>query len=66
MASGYRPDRRIDGIKALSAVSKNEATEATDVRLEHAWEVEREKIADQLKAAHPPKRSFADLLTKKP
>jgi hypothetical protein len=66
MASGYREDRRIDAIRPLSAVSKNEATEATDLRREKAWELEREKIADQLKAAGTPKRSFADLLKKKP
>jgi len=66
MASGYREDRRIDAIKRLSPVSKNEATEATDLRRERAVELEREKLADQLKASGKPKKSFADLLKKKP
>jgi hypothetical protein len=66
MASGYREDRRIDAIKGLSAVSKNEATEATDLRREKAIELERERIADALKASGKPRRSFAELLKKKP
>jgi DNA-binding XRE family transcriptional regulator len=65
MASGYREDRRIDAIRPLSAVTKNEAAEATDLRREKAIELERERLADQLRAEKP-KRSFADLLKKKP
>jgi hypothetical protein len=65
MASGYREDRRIDAIRPLSAVTKNEATEATDLRREKAVELERERIADQLRAGAP-KRNFADLIKKKP
>ena len=61
MASEYRPDRRIEGIRPLSAVTKNEATEATDLRREKAIEAERERLADE-RRLNPPKRSFADLL----
>lgn len=64
MASEYRPDRRIEGIKPLSVVTKNEATEATDLRRDKAVEAERERLADELRR-HQPKRSFKDLLTKK-
>ena len=63
--SEYRHDRRIDAIKPLSAVSKNEATEATDLRREKAVESERDRLADELRG-NQPKRSFADLLKKKP
>lgn len=65
MASEYRPDRRIDAIRPLSHVSKNEATEATDLRRDKAVELERERLADELRRGQP-KRSFADLLKKKP
>jgi hypothetical protein len=64
MASEYRHDRRIEGIKALSIVTKNEATEATDLRRDRAVEAERERLADELRR-NPPKRNFADLLKKK-
>lgn len=66
MSSNYRQDRRIDAIRPLSAVTKNEATEATDLKLERAWEANREQIADERRAKEAPKRSFADLLKKKP
>lgn len=66
MSSNYRPDRRIDAIRPLSAVTKNEATEGTDLRREQSYEVERERIAEDIKRANTPKRSFADLLKKKP
>lgn len=62
MSSGYREDRRIEGIRPLSAVSKNEATEATDIRRERAIERERERIADELR--DKPKKSFKELLKK--
>ncbi len=64
MASEYRHDRRIEGIRPLSAVTKNEATEATDLRRDKAVEAERERLADELRRS-PPKRSFAQLLKKK-
>lgn len=64
MASGYREDRRIEGIRPLSAVSKNEATEATDLRRDRAVELERERIADQLRAGETKKKNFKDLLKK--
>lgn len=60
----YRPDRRIDAIRPLSVVTKNEATEATDLRRDRAVEAERERLADELRRGQP-KRSFADLLKKK-
>lgn len=66
MSSNYRPDRRIDAIRPLSAVTKNEASEATDLRREQAYERERERIADELRRGiGAPKRSFADLIKKK-
>ena len=64
MAAEYRPDRRIDAIRPLSVVTKNEATEATDLRRDKAVEAERERLADELRR-NPTKRSFADLLKKK-
>ena len=64
MASEYRHDRRIEGIRPLSAVTKNEATEATDLRRDKVVEAERERLADELRR-NPPKRSFADLIKKK-
>ena len=65
MASEYRPDRRIDAMRPLCAVTKNEATEATDLRRDKAVEAERERLADDLRRGAP-KRSFVDLLKKKP
>ena len=65
MASEYRPDRRIDAIRPLSAVTKNEATEATDLKRDKAVENQRERLADELRR-NPPRRAFADLLKKKP
>lgn len=65
MGSEYRPDRRIDAIKPLSSVSRSDATEATDLRREKASEAERERLSAELGKA-PPRRSFADLLRKKP
>lgn len=64
MGSEYRPDRRIDAIRRLSAVTKNEATEGTDLRREKTIEAERERLADELRRSGP-KRSFASLLEKK-
>ena len=64
MASEYRHDRRIEGIRPHSAVTKNEATEATDLRRDKVVEAERERLADELRR-NPPKRSFADLIKKK-
>jgi DNA-binding XRE family transcriptional regulator len=65
--SGYREDRRIDAVRRLGAVTKNEAAEMTDISREHTLELEREKLAAEYKAAHEkPKRSFADLVKRKP
>lgn len=66
--SGYREDRRVDAIRALGAVTKNEAAEGTDIRRERQYETLREGIADDRKvqAGLGPKRNFAELLKKKP
>lgn len=64
MSSEYRPDRRIDPIRPLSVVTKNEAAQSTDLRREAAIEAQWESVADELKA-RPPKRSFAELLKKR-
>mgnify|MGYP000919599284 CR=1 FL=1 len=66
MGSGYREDRRIDAIRRLQPVTKNEATEATDLRRDKAFERERERIADQMRVNGIAKRNFADLIKKKP
>lgn len=66
MSSGYREDRRIEAIRRLQPVTKNEATEATDVKREKTLELERERIADEARAKGIAKRSFADLIKKKP
>lgn len=65
MSSNYRPDRRIDAIRPLSAVTKNEAMEGMDLRLEQSWEGALENVAETLREKEKPKRSFADLLKKK-
>lgn len=65
MASEYRPDRRIDAIRRLQPVTKNEAAEATDLLREQTVERERERLADELRASSQKKRSFADLLKKR-
>lgn len=64
MASEYRPDRRIDPIRRLSAITKNEAAQSTDLRREASIEAQWERVADELKARQP-MRSFAELLKKR-
>jgi CHASE3 domain sensor protein len=66
--SGYREDRRVDAIRPLNAVTRNEAAEGTDLRRERQYEALREAIADDRRKAAGlgPKRSFAELLKKKP
>jgi hypothetical protein len=65
--SGYREDRRIDAIARLTRVSKNEASEMTDVERSRRYELEREAISvDIRKTGDKPTRSFADLVKKKP
>jgi len=66
--SGYREDRRIDAIRPLARVTKNEASSLTDIERERQYETLREDIADDLRkaAGGGPKRNFADLLKKKP
>lgn len=64
MGSEYSAERRIEGIKRLSAVSKNEATEATDITLERQWEKALEQAADELRHSTGTRRSFKDLIKK--
>ncbi|GMU61522.1 MAG: hypothetical protein AMXMBFR34_32850 [Myxococcaceae bacterium] len=66
--SGYREDRRVDRVPRLGAITKNEAAEATDLKRERSYETFREAIADDRRKAQGggPKRSFADLVKKKP
>ena len=64
MGSEYSAERRIEGIRPLSAVTKNEATSATDVTLERQWEKALEQAADELRAATGTRRSFKDLIKK--
>ena len=64
MGSEYSAERRIEGIRPLSAVTKNEATEATDVTLERQWEKAMETAADAQRHATGTKRSFKDLIKK--
>jgi hypothetical protein len=62
----YREDRRIDAIRALSTVTKNEAGTLSDVVREDRWVRAREAIADeQRQAKTPQKRRFADLVKPK-
>lgn len=62
----YSAERRIGGIRPLGAVTKNEAAESTDLDVLQRWERLREAIADERREAAAPRRSFADLLGKKP
>ncbi len=64
MSTEYRPDRRVDAIRRLQPVTRNEAAEASDLRRERAIEAERERLADELRAAGKKKRTFADLVKK--
>ena len=65
--SGYREDRRIDAIKPLSTVTKNEASGMTDILRERTYELEREAIAaDIRKHAEKGKRPFSSLVKPKP
>jgi hypothetical protein len=67
VSSGYREDRRIDAIKAVGLVTRNEASGLADINRERAWETGRDGIADERrKQVDKPKRSFADLVKKKP
>lgn len=64
--SGYREDRRIDAIRALSTVTKNEAGTLTDVVREDRYVRAREGIADeQRRKTEQPRRRFADLVKPK-
>jgi hypothetical protein len=65
MSSEYRPDRRIDPIRPLERVSRNEAMAESDLRREKTYEAARERIADERRLAHTRRRSFAALLKTK-
>jgi lipase chaperone LimK len=67
VSSGYREDRRVDAVRRLSAVTKNEAGTMTDIERQRRYESEREAIADDLRRqGEKPKRSFAALVARKP
>lgn len=59
----YREDRRADKVPRLSAVTANEAAEATDLRRAEQYQKEVDRLAAEQKKE--PKRSFADLVKKK-
>jgi hypothetical protein len=62
----YHEHRRIEPVRRLSAVSKNEAMEMTDVererRLEKAWDAE---AAELRKAGRSSPRKFSELVPKR-
>lgn len=65
--AAYEKDRRATAVPRLTAITKNEATEATDVARERTYERAREEIADDLRRQREgtKKKSFADLMKKK-
>jgi hypothetical protein len=65
MSSAYREDRRIDPIRALNPVTKNEASALTDVNRERAIEVAWDKVADDFRKQNRPPRPFVQLMTSK-
>jgi lipase chaperone LimK len=67
VSSGYREDRRVDAVKRLGAVTKNEAGTMTEIERERRYEFEREAIAADLRRqGEKSKRSFAALVVRKP
>lgn len=65
--SGYREDRRVDRVRRLGAITKNEAAEMSEINRERSYEAARDKIADDIRHdASKHKRSFAELIKKKP
>lgn len=65
--AAYREDRRATAVPRLTAITKNEATEGTDVERQRTYERAREEIADDLRRQKEgtKKKSFADLVKKK-
>lgn len=65
--AAYREDRRATAVPRLTAITKNEATEATEVERQRTYERAREEIADDLRRQKEgtKKKSFADLVKKK-
>ena len=62
----YDENRRSTAVPRLSAITKNEATEGTDLRRQEVYERERDRLADELRKQNGEKRrSFADLVKKK-
>jgi len=63
----YKEHRRPTAVPRLNPVSRNEASEATDVNRERTYEKAREEIADDLRHQKEgtKKKTFADLVKKK-
>ena len=59
----YRHDRRADKVPAAHRVTKNEATETTDLKRLTTYERERERLNDEIRRKNG--RSFAELVRKK-
>ena len=59
----YSENRRATAVPSLKAVSRNEATEGSDVRRQQAYERAREANADEARRqSQGPKRAFGDLV----
>lgn len=60
----YDEHRRATAVPRLTAITKNEAAENSDLELQRTYEREREAIADDLRRAREgrPKREFAALV----
>ncbi len=64
MGNQYRSDRRADKVPAAHRVTKNEATETTDLKRLTTYELERERLNAEIRRKNSG-RSFADLVRKK-
>ena len=63
----YSENRRATAVPSLKPVTRNEATEGSDVKREQAFERAREANADALKKENSgSKRAFGDLIKKTP
>jgi hypothetical protein len=61
----YSEDRPTRPIARLNAVTKNEAASLSDIERDKRVIDERERLADERRAAeNPKKRNFADLVKK--
>jgi hypothetical protein len=63
----YRPDRRATPVPRLNAVTRNEAAETSDLKLQRTFEAEREETAEALRAQRdgPRQRTFAETLKRR-